>query len=298
MIKNDYIYNIILLYIINMKYIGAHISKDTTILKTMHNMSNNNGNALQIFVSSPMNSSLPNIDKILTESKNIKDYLNDNNFKLVIHGSYVINLANSKINKRFMEIQDRWWINLLTKELDAADVLNAEGVVIHVGKYTTNSITDSINIMYESIKYIIDYIKRNNYNTKLILETPAGAGTELLTDIEDFIKFYNKFSLNDKNYLKICLDTAHIWSSGYEINEYLKNIKTIREHIYVIHLNNSKVKKGSKVDRHEFIDTGLIKKQDLETFLKNIKTNPLIILEKPTTKYIDEIDWISMNFVN
>ena len=30
-----------------MKYIGAHISKDTTIMKTIHNMSNNNGNVLQ-----------------------------------------------------------------------------------------------------------------------------------------------------------------------------------------------------------------------------------------------------------
>tara|TARA_B110000259_G_scaffold188266_1_gene246066 strand:+ start:1569 stop:2414 length:846 start_codon:yes stop_codon:yes gene_type:complete len=281
-----------------MKYIGAHITKDTTIMKTIHNMSNNNGNALQIFVSSPMNSSLPNIDKILKESKNIKEYLKDNDFKLVVHGSYVINLANSKINKRTVDIQDRWWINLLTKELDAAEILNAEGVILHVGKYTTNSISDSTNIMYESIKYIIDYIKKKNYNTKIILETPAGAGTELLTDIEDFIKFYNQFTLNEKKHFKICLDTAHIWSSGYEINEYLNKFKTIGEYIYVIHLNNSKVKKGSNVDRHEFIDTGLIKKQDLETFLKNIKTNPLIILEKPTTHYIDEIDWIRKNFVN
>tara|TARA_B000000477_G_scaffold121274_1_gene123699 strand:+ start:18913 stop:19761 length:849 start_codon:yes stop_codon:yes gene_type:complete len=281
-----------------MKYIGAHISKDTTIMKTIQNMCNNNGNALQIFVSSPMNSSLPNIDKILKESKNIKEYLKDNNFKLVVHGSYVINLANSKINKRSVDIQDRWWINLLTKELDAANILNAEGVVLHVGKYTTNSISDSTNIMYDSIKYIIDYIKKNNYNTKLILETPAGAGTELLTDIDDFINFYNKFTLNEKKHFTICLDTAHIWSSGYDINEYYKKIKTIREYISVIHLNNSKVKKGSNVDRHEFIDIGLIKKQDLETFLKNIKTNPLIILEKPTTNYIDEIDWICKNLMN
>jgi len=281
-----------------MKYIGAHISKDTSIMKTIHNMSNNNGNALQIFVSSPMNSSLPNIAKILTESKNIKEYLKNNNFKLVVHGSYVINLANSKINKRTVDIQDRWWINLLTKELDAANILNAEGVVLHVGKYTTNSIPDSINIMYDSIKFIIEYIKKNNYNTKLILETPSGAGTELLTNIDDFIKFYNKFTLNEKKHFTICLDTAHIWSSGYDINEYYKKIKTIREHISIIHLNNSKVKKGSNVDRHEFIDAGLIKKQDLETFLKNIKTNPLIILEKPTTNYIDEIHWISKNLIN
>lgn len=281
-----------------MKYIGAHISKDTTILKTMHNMLNNHGNALQIFVSSPMNSSLPDINKISAESKNIKEFLKENNFKLVVHGSYVINLANSKINKRFVEIQDRWWINLLLKELDAAEILDAEGVVLHVGKYTTNSISDATNTMYESIKYVINYLRTNNYTTKLILETPAGAGTELLTDIDDFITFYNKFTLNDKKYLKVCLDTAHIWSSGYEINEYFNKFKTINESVSVIHLNNSKVKKGSNVDRHEFIDNGLIKKEDLEIFLKSIKTSPVIILEKPTTNYKEEIKWIIKKYAN
>jgi len=279
-----------------MKYIGAHISKDTSILKTIHNIVHNNGNALQIFVSSPMNSSLPDINKISSESNNIKEYLKENNFKLVVHGSYVINLANSKINKRYVNIQDRWWINLLIKELDAAEILNAEGVILHVGKYTTNSISDATDIMYESIKYIINYLKTNNYTTKLILETPAGVGTELLTKVEDFIKFYNKFTLNEKKNLKICLDTAHIWSSGYDLSDYLKNIKSISEAVSIIHFNNSKVKKGSNVDRHEYIHSGLIEEEDLKKFLKYIKTSPVIILEKPTANYSDEIEWIRMNF--
>tara|TARA_B110000858_G_scaffold196982_1_gene257204 strand:- start:604 stop:1452 length:849 start_codon:yes stop_codon:yes gene_type:complete len=281
-----------------MKYIGAHISKDITILKTIQNILLNNGTALQIFVSSPMNSSLPDINKITNESNNVKNILQENNFKLVVHGSYVINLANSKINKRFVDIQDRWWINLLIKELDAAEILNAEGVVIHVGKYTTSTILDATNTMYLSIKYIIDYLINKNYNTKLILETPSGVGTELLKDIDDFIIFYDKFTLNEKKRIKICIDTAHIWSSGYEINDYLNKFKNIIQNVIVIHLNNSKVKKGAKVDRHEYIDNGLIEKKDLERFLKNIKNNPLIILEKPNTNYSKEIEWININFKN
>jgi deoxyribonuclease-4 len=279
-----------------MKYIGAHISKDVSFLKTMHNMVENKGNALQIFVSSPMNSSQPDITKITGESHNIKKFLDENNFKLVVHGSYVINLANSKINKRFVEINDRWWIKLLIKELDSAEILNAIGVVIHVGKYTTFTPQEATETMYQSIKYIISYLKDNNYNTKLILETPAGAGTELLTDVNDFVKFYNKFTIAEKNYLKLCLDTAHIWSSGYDVKDYLTSFKNIMDSILVIHLNNSKVKKGSKVDRHEFIDTGLIEKKDLEVFLKTLKSNPIIILEKPNVNYKDEINWVNKNY--
>ena len=275
-------------------YIGAHISKESTILKTIKNIYDNEANSLQIFVSSPMNSQLPDLDKIKKESDNIIKFTNENNFKLVVHGSYVINLANNRQTntKRTVDIKDRWWINLLIKELDAAEILNSIGVIVHVGKHTTNTKEDGLNIMFDSIKYIINYLKENNYKTKLILETPAGSGSELLTTFNEFVDFYNKFTLNDKIHFGICLDTAHIWSSGYELTEYYSNISSIYDNISVIHLNNSKVKKGSKVDRHDVIDKGLIDKEKIEIFLKKLEGNPIIILETPNINYKDEIKWI------
>jgi len=278
-------------------YIGAHISKESTILKTLKYIDINEGNSLQIFVSSPMNSQLPDLNKIVKESNNIIKFINENNFKLVVHGSYVINLANNRQTntKRTIDIKDRWWINLLIKELDASEILNSIGVIVHVGKHTTNTKEDGINIMYDSIKYIINYLKENNYKTKLILETPAGSGNELLTTFNEFVDFYNKFTLNDKKHFGICLDTAHIWSSGYELTEYYNNISSIHDNISVIHLNNSKVKKGSKVDRHDVIDRGLINKKDIELFLNKLEGNPIIILETPDINYKEEIKWIKKN---
>ena len=278
-------------------YIGAHISKESTILKTLKYIDINGGNSLQIFVSSPMNSQLPDLNKIVKESNNIIKFTNENNFKLVVHGSYVINLANNRQTntKRTIDIKDRWWINLLIKELDASEILNSIGVIVHVGKHTTNTKEDGINIMYDSIKYIINYLKENNYKTKLILETPAGSGSELLTTFSEFVDFYNKFTLNDKKHFGICLDTAHIWSSGYELTEYYNNKSSIYDNILVIHLNNSKVKKGSKVDRHDVIDRGLINKKDIELFLNKLEGNPIIILETPDINYKEEIKWIKKN---
>ena len=55
--------------------------------------------------------------------------------------------------------------------------------------------------------------------TKLIIETPAGQGTELLTDLNDFVDFYNNFSKEQQKYLGICFDTAHTWALGYELIE-------------------------------------------------------------------------------
>jgi deoxyribonuclease IV len=292
--KNDNI--IIYIKINNMKYIGAHIKKDISILNTIKNIKNNNGNALQIFVSSPMNSSLPNIEKFNTEKNNIIEYCNENNFKLIIHGSYVINLANNKINKRIIDIENRWWINLLIKELDVCELLNAIGVIIHVGKYTSNTKEIGLDNMYLSIKYILDYLKKNNYKSKLIIETPSGVGTELLTNSEEFIKFYNKFNINEKKNLGICIDTAHIWSAGYDIIKYYECFKNNYNDIIVIHFNNSKLDKGSLLDRHEYIFEGKIILNDLKNFLNKLKKTPLIILEKPSDNYDEEINWIKKNF--
>jgi len=292
--KNDNY--IIYIKINNMKYIGAHIKKDINILNTIKNIKSNNGNALQIFVSSPMNSSLPNIEKFNSEKKNIIEYCNENNFKLIIHGSYVINLANNKINKRIIDIENRWWIKLLIKELDVCELLNAIGVIIHVGKYTSNTKENGLDNMYLSIKYILDYLNKNNYKSKLIIETPSGVGTELLTNSEEFIKFYNKFNINEKKNLGICIDTAHIWSAGYDIIKYYECFKNNYNDIIVIHFNNSKLDKGSLLDRHEYIFEGKILLNDLKIFLNKLKKNPLIILEKPSDNYDKEINWIKQNY--
>lgn len=273
-----------------MKYIGAHISKDISIFKTIQNIYTNGGNSLQLFVSSPMNSSLPNLVNITKESKQIIEFCNINNFKLIVHASYVINLASSHINKRSVDIKNRWWIKLLIQELDACELLNGVGVVVHVGKYTIYTKESGLNTMLLSIKYIISYLIENNYKSKLIIENPAGVGTELLKTPEEFAKFYNKFSNKEKKHLGICIDTAHIWSSGYNIMEY-HDIFSEQKNVIIIHLNNSKVNKGALLDRHEYLFDGRIDINDLKNFISKMKES-IIILEKPTNKYSLEIEWI------
>lgn len=275
-------------------YIGAHISRDSNISKTIENILNNGGNSLQIFVSSPMNSKFPNKDNF-KDYDNIKKFLKENDFKLVVHGSYVINLANNKINKRLVDIDNRWWIKLLIEELNISELINSIGVVIHVGKYTTLTKQEGIDNMFKSIKFIIDYLKSNKFNTKLIIENPAGVGTELLTTPNEFVDFYNKFTKDEKKYLGICLDTAHIWSSGYELNEYYNYFKNNLDDILVIHLNNSKVEKGKNLDRHETLFNGNISIESIKLFLNNLKKNPIIILETPSDIYNNEIKWIKKN---
>lgn len=278
-------------------FIGAHIAKEKNLLETIKKIKNNKGNALQLFASNPRSIALPNIIKYKEEAPSVLTYCKENNIKLIIHSPYTINLAkNIKNGERTLDITDCYWINLLIEELKISDLINSVGVVVHVGKYTTQSYENGLKNMKEGIKYIIENLKKNNIKSKFILETPAGQGTELLTNLNEFIKFYNSFSLDEKKHIGICIDTCHVYSAGYELEDayniiYAKNAKDV----VVIHLNNSMRGLNAMVDKHAPILEGKIPIEDIENFLKLVKTNkhiPLIILEKPSNNLIKDIELV------
>jgi|688.fasta_scaffold00834_48 deoxyribonuclease-4 len=289
--KNKIIFDILM----KMQYIGAHINKESgSLIKTMNVIKKQNGNALQLFVSNPRSASLPNMQTYQEASKEIQEYCIQHDFKLVIHASYTINLAKEpKEGKKTMEWSDCYWIKLLLHELIAADMIGAMAVVVHVGKYTSSKPDAALMNMFKAISYIVDNMHELKLKCKLLIETPAGAGTELLTDIRDFLQFYNTFDASQKKYMGICLDTAHIWSTGYDINEYYKIVKESNaKDVLVIHFNNSKREKGSHVDAHETLFNGDIPQDSLQHFADSLSHQPIIILEKPSSDMKKEFQFI------
>jgi endonuclease IV len=133
----------------------------------------------------------------------------------------------------------------------------------------------------------------NNIKTKLLLETPAGQGTELLKDFNDFINFYYSFTETEREYFKICIDTCHVWNAGYELREIIALVPD-KNDIVCVHINNSKNEKGAKVDRHEFIFEGKINPNDLKCFSYTFDKS-IIIIEKPSPNYDKEITFLSNN---
>lgn len=284
-------------------YVGAHINREKTILKTMETITKNGGNCLQLFVSNPRSLSLVNIDNYINIATDIKEYSAKHNFKTLIHSSYTINLARDfKNGKRAVPINECPWIQLLLHELYISHIIESSGVIVHVGKHTTQSKEYGLENMRIAIEYIIDELQKNEVKAKIILETPAGQGTELLTNLRDFIDFYNSFSNPQKKYLGICLDTAHIWASGYELSDAYNIIcNKNASDLIAIHLNNSKVAQGSNVDRHAtlFGKDGTISHNSIKQFLElftDSKHKPMIILETPSSQYSYELEWICRNY--
>jgi deoxyribonuclease-4 len=268
--------------------IGAHISREITIIKTMDEIMKNGGNALQLFTTNPRSLKISNNDKYLAESHLIRKYCKINNFFIIVHSPYAFNIAKPfMIGKKQLDIKD----TIIFHDLQTANFIGAYGYVIHVGKATTIPIIDALNMMKQNIKDIIKSMIEHKIKTKLLLETPAGQGTELLKDFTDFINFYKSFTDIEKTVFKICIDTCHIWNAGYELSEILSLIEN-KDDIYCIHLNNSKNIKGANVDRHEYLFEGKINPIDLKEFIKNFSTS-VIILEMPSDNYKKEIEFIT-----
>jgi deoxyribonuclease-4 len=83
--------------------------------------------------------------------------------------------------------------------------------------------------------------------------------------------------IDDKDHIGLCLDSSHIFAAGYDIRtekayretmEQLDQIVGI-EHLFVIHLNDSKKPLGSRVDRHEHIGDGYIGPQAFEWLIRD-----------------------------
>ena len=268
---------------------GYHVSIEkksyTKSIQNAHNTSNIN--AIQIFLASPLQI------KIIEHSEDdvlaCKKYVNENNIFLISHASYLLNSAN----------KDKWEhkINVAISDLIYAEKIGAIGSVFHVGKHLTKTVKEGTKYMFEFISTVIEKLQERNSKSIYILETPAACGTELLSDIESFGKFYHSFSKKQQTNLKVCIDTCHVFSAGYSLkskNDSMIFIKLIENHIgwnniAVIHLNDSKKDCGCHVDRHENLCYGCIGQNDqsgLEYFVKFcFDKNIPLIMETP-----DEFD--------
>jgi deoxyribonuclease-4 len=284
-------------------YYGGHMSITNGIVTAISNINEIGGNMIQIFISSPMvlNSKI-DMKKFTPQIiEQIKNKCSETNTKIVIHLPYVINLAKP-LDVDQLSTKS---IQLIIKQLEISHLIGSIGCVVHVGKYTGQTESEGLENMFKSLKIIVDHIRNNNLNTYIILETSAGQGTELLAtknnSIDELANFYNRFTSDDKNYIKLCVDTCHIFAAGYDIKE--KQMVKIffdqwheligLENLALIHLNDSKKICGSCVDRHENLGKGCIGIEGLRHFMRYaIYYKIPTVLETPSD-YVEELKLIN-----
>jgi deoxyribonuclease-4 len=264
--------------------IGIHINDD--IFLEAIEAKNLNYNLVQLFVNSS--------NKKYNEFNLLLQY---NKIKCVVHAAYSINIGREWDHYSF-------WINQLIHEIELAHKIGSFGIVVHMGKQLNLTKEQTINNMYSCLLYVHNKTKMFS-SVKIILETPAGQGTEMCYKLEDLANFYKKFSHNKiediRNRFRICIDTCHIFAAGYDIRTkgaismYLDTFEEMigLRHVALIHLNDSKNELGSKKDRHENIGKGFIGSIALKYFVDFFSNiNVPIILETPANYHKEEMSII------
>ena len=176
--------------------------------------------------------------------------------KLVVHDSYLINLASPKpdiLEKSLAAFKD---------ELERCDMLGIEFLVTHPGAHTGSGVEAGIARFATSLNQIFREIPNNK--AIALLETTAGQGTALGRSFEEIAAIIEQ--VDDKQRVGVCLDTCHIFAAGYDfrtavgyaevMDQFDRSIGLDR--LRVLHLNDSKMPFGSNKDRHEHIGNGEI----------------------------------------
>ena len=170
------------------------------------------------------------------------------------HNSYLINLGSP---------DDTLWkksIDAMVVELQRAALLGIRFVVAHPGAFTTSSAEMGL----VRIAAGLDEVHRQTPGIKsqILLETTSGQGSCLGCRFEQLAAILDGAA--DPDRLGVCVDTCHIFSAGYAMateQEYKATMRALDKTIGVklvraFHVNDSKAKFGSGVDRHAAIGRG------------------------------------------
>lgn len=221
--------------------IGSHVGKLKTLTDTIAAVANPS-TPYQIFLSGPQNSNIKAVDSDLASAL---DLVTKSKSRIFVHSQYLINLSNK-------ETADAWHEKLLIKNLEITRAFGGKGVVVHVGKACKLPTAEAIEQMRAVLGRCLQHATAE---CPLLLETPAGQGTELLTDKDEFITFVESFA--DPR-LRVCMDSCHVFAAGHNPVEYLQALLEKPNLLKLVHYNDSLEPCGSCKDRHAHVGSGHI----------------------------------------
>ena len=199
---------------------------------------------------------------------------------VVAHNSYLINLAATDRALRVRSIE------ALGDELDRAEALALDGLVMHPGSYTSGTEAGGLMLIADGLASVL--AARPNGRTRVLLEHTAGQGTNLGHRFEHLAEIIDRLGGSPR--LGVCLDTCHLLAAGYDICSREGYDETFRQfgrivglaRLKAFHLNDSKKPCASRVDRHEHIGQGCLGLEPFRWILNDRRFARLpMLLETP-----------------
>lgn len=267
--------------------IGIHTSIAGDIVRSLELAHGLGANTLQIFSSSPRmwERGVSRISE--ADAKRFRERRKELGLgPLVIHDNYLINLASPNPVLRTRSVQ------AFHQELVRAVALGADYLVAHPGSGRDGSREAAVAAIAQGLRQATRVVKLGEL--QILLENTAGHGTSVGSRFEELKAILE--ACPDLP-LGVCIDTAHLFVSGWDIRKPEGLDATLAaidsaiglNRVPVFHLNDSKTTFGSRVDRHEHIGNGKIGMAGLRAVLNHpLLAGRAFIAETPIDKPGDD----------
>ena len=185
---------------------------------------------------------------------------------IAVHAIYLVNPCAEADEHRAKSVTS------LVATLKAAESLGASVVVTHLGSAKGCPKPEALD---RSCRTFAEILEQYTGPVRLLFETSAGAGDTMGGAFDELGSMIR--TLGAPANLGACIDTAHIFTSGYDLRTADDLERTLAafdeqigfQHLGAVHLNDSKAPFGSNKDRHENLGDGEIGAEALARFVQH-----------------------------
>ena len=268
-----------------MKFIGAHVSASGGVFNAPINATKIGAKAFALFTKNQRQWDA----KALTQEEIIrfKEELSKAEIlpkHVLPHDSYLINLGHPDVEQRAKSL------NAFIDEVRRCEALGLDKLNFHPGSHLKQLSEEECLV---AISNSMNEVLRQTQHVRLVVENTAGQGSNLGYKMEH-LSFLMENSI-DKERVGVCIDTCHLFTSGYDIRDEQSFQQTFEKFDTIVgfkylkgmHLNDSKPDLGKRVDRHDSLGRGKLGLEPFRLIMNDARFDDMpLVLET-----IDESLW-------
>lgn len=174
---------------------------------------------------------------------------------VVCHALYLCNLAAPD------DVIYEKSIQTMRSTVDAACAIGADGVIFHVGSHLGAGFEAGLERTCAALAQILE---RCEGDTWLLMENSAGSGATIGRSLDELAMLMERLEHHPR--LGICLDSCHLYASGYDVTDPGAvdalvtdfDARIGLDRLRALHINDSAVPLGANSDRHANILEGVM----------------------------------------
>jgi deoxyribonuclease-4 len=139
---------------------------------------------------------------------------------------------------------------------------------VHIGSHLGSGVDAGVARLADGLRLALTEVDDVPDATMVVFENAAGSGFGLGVDVTELASIAEAVDARGirSDRVGFCLDTAHAWGAGIDLaepavaDEFLADFdaRIGLDRLVMVHLNDSKAERGSRLDRHEHVGAGRI----------------------------------------